>query len=146
MQATVTDGSIHVQVAYVAGAEAQAPHDGEVRTASTIESAGLPPPEGPRAEPGRPPPDVRIRPLELPSGATLSDALASLGDPMLNAAIESGALMPALFGERVRFSQTLRDGDRIELLGPLVADPKQSRGRRAEVQRARRGDARWGRR
>ncbi len=92
------------------------------------------------------PRDVSVRTLELPAGATLSDALARLDDPLLERAIASGELEHALYGERVRASHVLRDGDRLELLGPLIADPKQSRGRRADVQRARSGDARWSRR
>jgi putative ubiquitin-RnfH superfamily antitoxin RatB of RatAB toxin-antitoxin module len=95
---------------------------------------------------GHLPRGVSVRFLELPAGATLSDALAHLDDPRLKSAIASGGLVPALYGERVRASYVLRDGDRLELLGPLIADPKQSRGRRAEVQRARSGDARWSRR
>jgi putative ubiquitin-RnfH superfamily antitoxin RatB of RatAB toxin-antitoxin module len=91
-------------------------------------------------------PEVRIRALQLTVGTTLGDALVRVGDPALEAAIASGALVPALFGERVQSTYVLHDGDRIELLGPLVADPKLSRGRRAEVQRARQGDARWTRR
>ncbi len=95
---------------------------------------------------GHPSPVASVRSLELPAGATLADALARLDDPLLEKAIASGGLRPAIYGERVRASQVLRDGDRLELLGPLIADPKQSRGRRAEVQRARSGDTRWGRR
>ena len=58
--------------------------------------------------------------LMLPEGATVADALTasgwSLGDV-------SGI---AIFGERVE-----RDGDRVELLRPLLIDPKDARRRRA---------------
>jgi len=99
-----------------------------------------------RAVPSGAGPQVRLATLDLSPGATLGEALLRLGDPALVAALASGDLVPAVYGERVPVSQVLIEGDRIELLGPLIADPKQSRGRRAEVQRARRGDARWGRR
>ena len=63
--------------------------------------------------------------LMLPEGATVADALTasgwSLGDV-------SGI---AIFGERVERDALLHDGDRVELLRPLLIDPKDARRRRA---------------
>ena len=66
------------------------------------------------------------RRLELAEGATVSDAIAI-------AAIEGSAHCPAVavHGVLARGSQRLNDGDRVELLRPLVADPKDNRRRRA---------------
>lgn len=83
--------------------------------------------------------------VRCPAGATIGDALRLLNDPSMLQALESEALQPAIFGELRPMDSALSAGDRIELLGPLHADPKTSRVRRAEVQRSRKGDHRWGR-
>lgn len=61
------------------------------------------------------------RVLELPDGATLQAALEAAG-------IDTPV---AVFGERLPPSYVLREGDRIEVLRPLLADPKDARRRRA---------------
>src|SRR5690606_29525726 len=63
--------------------------------------------------------------LELPAGATIADAIAASG---LGLGEISGY---AVHGERVTGTVLLRDGDRVELLRPLQADPKEARRRRA---------------
>lgn len=65
--------------------------------------------------------------VDLPVGATVAEALAAAGwqdDPE--------AVACAVFGVRVTGETGLREGDRVELLRPLVADPKDARRRRAE--------------
>jgi putative ubiquitin-RnfH superfamily antitoxin RatB of RatAB toxin-antitoxin module len=64
--------------------------------------------------------------LELAEGATVADALARSG-------LQPGSevVAHALHGVRVEATQPLRDGDRVELLRPLQADPKEARRRRA---------------
>ncbi len=89
---------------------------------------------------------VRVWRLTLAQGATIRKALFELPDAELLAAVLSGMLKVAVFGEHRSPDEVLRDGDRIELLGPLVVDPKESRARRASVQRRKRGDKRWQRR
>ena len=69
--------------------------------------------------------------LQLPDGARVADAVAASGLPL------DGITGFAVFGERVEADAPLRDGDRIELLRPLVADPKEARRRRA-AERAQR--------
>lgn len=65
--------------------------------------------------------------VDLPEGATVRDAVAAAG--MANDAEIVGH---AVFGVRATLETVLRDGDRVELLRPLLADPKESRRRRAE--------------
>ena len=65
--------------------------------------------------------------LDLPRGATVADAVAAA---KLADADHSGL---AVFGERVEADRLLADGDRVELLRPLVADPKDARRRRASA-------------
>lgn len=66
--------------------------------------------------------------LELPDGATVADALSESG-------FESDAEVVgyAIFGVRATRETVLRDGDRLELLRPLQADPKDARRRRAQT-------------
>lgn len=70
--------------------------------------------------------------LDLPEGATVDDALAAAG------LARAGVAGLAIHGLRVRGDERLVDGDRVELLGALLADPKDTRRRRADAQ-ARRG-------
>jgi len=68
--------------------------------------------------------------LELGEGATLQDALVASGFPL------DETTGVAVFGERESPGYRLRDGDRVELLRPLQADPKDARRRRASNARA----------
>jgi putative ubiquitin-RnfH superfamily antitoxin RatB of RatAB toxin-antitoxin module len=70
------------------------------------------------------------RDLQLEEGATVGDALraAALGH-------EAAVAGMAVFGVVVDASSVLRDGDRLELLRPLQADPKDARRQRAQRQR-----------
>ena len=63
--------------------------------------------------------------LELVDGATVGDAVERCGLPM------DEVVALAVHGARVERDAVLRDGDRIELLRPLQADPKDARRRRA---------------
>jgi uncharacterized protein len=69
---------------------------------------------------------VLSRRLQLEEGATVADAIAA-------AALEGSDGCPAVAVHSVlaRPQQALLDGDRIELLRPLLADPKDNRRRRA---------------
>lgn len=66
--------------------------------------------------------------LELPAGSLVRDAVKAAGwgdDPETVAC--------AVFGVRVAADSPLREGDRVELLRPLQADPKDARRRRAHA-------------
>ena len=64
--------------------------------------------------------------VELPLGATVSTAVAASGFDL------DGIVAYAVFGERVAPDAVLHDGDRVELLRPLLVDPKEARRRRAQ--------------
>ncbi|RDZ28657.1 RnfH family protein [Lysobacter silvisoli] len=68
------------------------------------------------------------RQLDLPEGATLAQALAAAGW-----AQDEETVAYALHGVRATAETALRDGDRVELLRPLLADPKDARRRRAQA-------------
>ncbi len=67
--------------------------------------------------------------LQLPAGATVADALAA-ATPYLPADATHDTTT-AVFGQAVESGWVLDDGDRVELLRPLLADPKQARRERA---------------
>lgn len=69
--------------------------------------------------------------LDLPAGATVGDAVAASGWSM------EGVAGMAVFGDPVDRQSPLHEGDRIELLRPLQADPKEARRRRASRGRPR---------
>lgn len=63
--------------------------------------------------------------VDLPEAATVADALVASGLDL------SGIDGYAVHGERAAAGDSLREGDRVELLRPLQIDPKQARRRRA---------------
>lgn len=67
--------------------------------------------------------------LSLPEGSKLADAVAAAG-----MADDAGITGYAVHGQRSDLAARLRDGDRVELLRPLQADPKDARRRRARSQ------------
>jgi putative ubiquitin-RnfH superfamily antitoxin RatB of RatAB toxin-antitoxin module len=87
--------------------------------------------------------EVEIRTVKVRQGATVVDVLQSLPVPGLLEALSNGHLSVAIFGERASLASPVRAGDRVELLGPLLADPKHARSHRAALQRSRGGDGRW---
>ena len=69
-------------------------------------------------------------PVTLPPGATVADAVARSG-VMERYALDASRVAYAVFGRRAAAGTTLVDGDRVEIMRPLVADPKEARRRRA---------------
>ena len=63
-------------------------------------------------------------------GASVADALEASGIVARFGLFEA-ALSYAIFGQAVERSTPVRGGDRVELLRPLIADPKESRRQRA---------------
>lgn len=67
---------------------------------------------------------------EVADGARVGDALAAACLPD-----QENASGVAVFGVSAGIDTRLHDGDRVELLRPLLADPKESRRRRAQAAR-----------
>lgn len=63
--------------------------------------------------------------LDLPPGATVADALAASGFEGEQAAAT------AIHGVNATAETILNEGDRVEVLRPLLIDPKEARRRRA---------------
>ncbi|BCT93872.1 UPF0125 protein [Lysobacter helvus] len=68
--------------------------------------------------------------VDVPEGATLGDALVQAGLDA-EALRARGVDGQAIHGVRAEADAVLHAGDRIELLRPLVVDPKQARRNRA---------------
>jgi uncharacterized protein len=82
---------------------------------------------------------VHCRTLDLPLGCTVQQALAA-------ACIDAQGRGLAVFGHAVVADRMLRSGERLQVLGPLTADPKLARMQRVqrsrEAQQAKRDAAR----
>lgn len=76
------------------------------------------------------PEGIVIVPVEIADGASVADAVSASGIvERLN--LFEAALSYAIHGQQARATTPVRAGDRIELLRPLVADPKETRRMRA---------------
>jgi hypothetical protein len=71
--------------------------------------------------------------LRLPEDSTVQQALAQLDRALFpdGLVVDSGRL--AVFGQRVKLTDRLHDLDRIEVLRPLLRDPKDNRRQRAAM-------------
>ncbi len=72
-----------------------------------------------------------ILPLELPAGSTLMQAIEQSGILKRFPDIDLSRQKVGIFGKLKKPDQVLRDGDRVEIYRPLIADPKEVRKQRA---------------
>ena len=82
--------------------------------------------------------------LELPVGATALEAAQQSGVTDKFDGIDLDNAKFGIFGKVVAPQQGLRDGDRVEIYRPLIADPKEVRKARAERAKERRGQEKAG--
>lgn len=77
--------------------------------------------------------------LVVPEGTTVLEAAKQSGleSQFDDLQINEDSLM-GVFGQRAAQTQALRDGDRVEIYRPLLADPKEVRKERAARAKARR--------
>jgi len=87
--------------------------------------------------------------LKLPPGASVQDALtmAAQQDSRWMVPASGANSMPpwalAVWNQQVSAARLLEEGDRIELLRPLIAQPKENRRERVDDQRAAAPRSRW---
>jgi len=87
--------------------------------------------------------------LKLPPGASVQDALtmAAQHDSRWMVPASGANSMPpwalAVWNQQVSAARLLEEGDRIELLRPLIAQPKENRRERVDDQRAAAPRSRW---
>jgi putative ubiquitin-RnfH superfamily antitoxin RatB of RatAB toxin-antitoxin module len=75
--------------------------------------------------------------LKLLSGASVAEAVEKSGLVARYAEIAKHPLACAIYGRAVKPDAPLRDGDRVEILRPLLIDPKESRRQAASRERAK---------
>jgi putative ubiquitin-RnfH superfamily antitoxin RatB of RatAB toxin-antitoxin module len=79
-----------------------------------------------------------VVPLELQGAPTVADAVLAARDTQGLAALDPATVRFGLWGREVPGDTRLREGDRVELLRPLLADPRDARLKRvAAARRAR---------
>ncbi len=77
-----------------------------------------------------------VRELTVEQGATIEQAIAASGILMDVPGIDLAIQPVGVFGKKRPLETVLREGDRIEIYRPLVADPAESKRRRAEKRAA----------
>lgn len=70
--------------------------------------------------------------LDLPVDALLEQAVLASGLPGKYPEIDLEQGKFGIYGKICRLDTVLRDGDRVEIYRPLIADPKEVRRKRAE--------------
>jgi putative ubiquitin-RnfH superfamily antitoxin RatB of RatAB toxin-antitoxin module len=80
---------------------------------------------------------VRTVALTVPAGTRLGEALveAVARERVPAAVVADPQTRGAVFGRLRKPDHVLHEGDRIELLGPLLVDPKVARARRVQQRR-----------
>ena len=72
-----------------------------------------------------------IMELSVVPGATAEEAIRESGILERFREIDLARNNVGVFGKRVNLDTVLKDGDRVEIYRPLIADPKESRRARA---------------
>lgn len=69
--------------------------------------------------------------LEVPEGTTVQQAIERSGVLRRFPEIDLAATKVGIFGKLAKLDNPLREGDRVEIYRPLIADPKEVRKKRA---------------
>jgi uncharacterized protein len=77
------------------------------------------------------PDHVFLKDLVVSPGATIEQAIASSGLLQEEPALDLAQVKVGIHGKQKALDTRLRDGDRVEVYRPLLADPKDARRRRA---------------
>lgn len=70
---------------------------------------------------------------KVPAGATVADAIEVSNIARLLPEIDAAGCAVAIWGRLAERSDTVKKGDRVELLRPLQIDPREARRRLAEA-------------
>ena len=73
--------------------------------------------------------------VDVPTGASLRDAVLASGLLERHAEISLEKQAYGIFGKRAALEARLAPGDRVEIYRPLAMDPKEARRRRAAKKR-----------
>ncbi|MBI3897829.1 MAG: RnfH family protein [Gammaproteobacteria bacterium] len=69
--------------------------------------------------------------VQLPTGATVEQAIIASGLVARFPEIDLTQAAVGIYGTRAKLSDSVADGDRVEIYRPLLIDPKEQRRRRA---------------
>jgi hypothetical protein len=72
--------------------------------------------------------------LSVPEGTTVEGAIELSGIRDEYPGLEVGAI--GIFSQKTSLDQVLREGDRVEIYRPLVADPREMRKKRARNEKS----------
>lgn len=75
-----------------------------------------------------------VVPVEVDRGATLADAVRTSG-LLIQYDLDPQRVRYAIFGQRADNDTVLEPDDRVEIVGPLIVDPKVARARRARAKK-----------
>ena len=78
--------------------------------------------------------EVELISLEVPAGTTAGEAVRRSGFSTRYPGLDTGPGRIGIFGKACPDATVLKDGDRVEIYRPLLADPKEARRRRAARQ------------
>jgi putative ubiquitin-RnfH superfamily antitoxin RatB of RatAB toxin-antitoxin module len=73
--------------------------------------------------------------LRMPTGTTAAEAILRAAVAARHPELGTGQERIAIYGRVASPDTVLRDGDRVEILRPLTADPKEARRQRASRRR-----------
>ena len=73
--------------------------------------------------------------MQVEHGATVGEAIALSGVTDRHPEIDLTRHRVAIFGRLVTLETALREQDRVEIVRPLIVDPKEARRRRAHRRR-----------
>jgi len=74
----------------------------------------------------------RLLSLDVPAAATVQEAIELSGIAALFPEIDLNVNRVGIFSKPCKLDQILKEGDRVEIYRPLIADPKEARKKRAE--------------
>lgn len=75
--------------------------------------------------------------VEIEEGSTIDQAIQASGILVQFPEIDFDNIKTGIFGKIAKRDTVLRDKDRVEIYRPLIADPKESRRKRAEKKEAK---------
>lgn len=78
----------------------------------------------------------RIFSLDVEPGTTARQAVEQAGVEKVFADADVAAAKLGVFGKGVKADYQVKEGDRVEIYRPLIADPKEVRKKRAEKAKA----------
>lgn len=79
-----------------------------------------------------------VKTLTLPAGCPVEAAIRASGLLEEFPEIDLAVNRTGIFGEFASLDQSLEDGERVEIYRALLADPKETRRRRAQAKKKRR--------